>query len=98
MAANPEFGLGAVGHVISGVDGHLLPLARVIRRIVNETVFADALGVDVFHIGSTTAATPPGSAPDVVLAAIAELINRIRLGSSVRRSVRRIPLMFPALR
>jgi hypothetical protein len=59
MAANPQFGLDAVGDVISGVDGHLLPQARVIRRIVDETMFADALGVDVFHIGSTTAATRP---------------------------------------
>lgn len=83
MITHLELGLDTFGDVTSRVDGHLLSHAQVIRNVVDEAILADASGVDFFGVGEHHRADFAVSAPEVVLAAIAERTKRIRLGSAV---------------
>jgi probable LLM family oxidoreductase len=83
MAQQLEFGLDTFGDVTSGPDGVALPHAQVIRNVIAEGVLADKIGIDFFGVGEHHRADFAISSPETVLAAIASLTSRIRLGSAV---------------
>jgi probable LLM family oxidoreductase len=83
MAQQLELGFDTFGDIAAGPDGQLLTHAQVIRNVIEEATFADALGVDFIGLGEHHRADFAISAPDVVLAAIASRTRRIHLGSSV---------------
>jgi probable LLM family oxidoreductase len=63
--------------------GHTPSRAERMRRIVEEAVVAEQAGLDVFGVGEHHRADFLVSAPEVVLAAVAERTTRIRLTSAV---------------
>ena len=83
MAHHLELGLDTFGDITAGAGGGLLPHAQVIRNVIDEAIFADAVGIDFFGVGEHHRADFAVSAPEVVLAAIAGRTRRIRLGSAV---------------
>jgi probable LLM family oxidoreductase len=78
-----EFGLVTFGDVTEGADGRPLPHADVIRNVISEAILAEKVGVSAFGIGEHHRSDFAISAPDIVLAAIAERTSRIKLGSAV---------------
>ncbi len=83
MAQAVEFGIDTFGDVTVGPDDAPLSQAQVIRNLVAEAVLADQLGIDFVGVGEHHRADFAVSAPEVVLAAIASVTTRIRLGSAV---------------
>ena len=83
MTQTIELGLDSFGDITDGADGKPLHAAQVIRNLVDETVLADAVGVDVIGVGEHHRADFAVSSPEMVLAAIASRTKRIRLGSAV---------------
>ena len=79
----PTFGLDTFGDRGTGLDGVQVSHAEGVRRVVEEAVLADELGVDHFGVGEHHRDDFAVSAPDVVLSAIAARTQRIRLGTSV---------------
>jgi probable LLM family oxidoreductase len=82
-ATHLELGLDTFGDVTTGPNGELLPMAQVIRNVVEEATLADRLGIDFIGVGEHHRDDFAVSAPEVVLAAIAQHTTRIRLGSAV---------------
>jgi len=78
-----EFGLDTFGDVPEDDSGSLVSYAEAIRRVVDEAVLADELGVDVFAIGEHHRPEYSISTPETVLAGIATRTSRIRLASGV---------------
>lgn len=78
-----ELGLDTFGDVTVGPDGALLPHDQVIRNVIAEGVRADQVGVDFFGLGEHHRADFAVSSPEMVLATIAGLTSRIKLGSAV---------------
>ncbi|MEV0742508.1 LLM class flavin-dependent oxidoreductase [Streptomyces sp. NPDC050549] len=76
-------GLDTFGDVTNGADGKPLTHGQAIRRLVEEGVLADRVGVDHFGIGEHHTEAMPLSAADVVLAAIAARTSDIHLSSAV---------------
>ncbi len=83
MARSLELGLDTFGDITAGSDGRLLSHAEVIRHVIDEAVYADAVGVDFFGVGEHHRADFAVSSPEIVLAVIAGRTKRIRLGSAV---------------
>jgi probable LLM family oxidoreductase len=83
MSKQLEMGLDTFGDVTKGADGQFKPHAEVIRDVVAEGKLADEVGVDFFGVGEHHREDFAVSAPDVVLAGIASVTKRIRLGSAV---------------
>src|SRR5687768_17802448 len=83
MTAPLEFGLDTFGDVTAGADGKLLSHAEVLRNVVAEATLADQVGVDLFGVGEHHRPDFAISTPEVVLAAIASVTQKIHLGSSV---------------
>jgi probable LLM family oxidoreductase len=83
MAQHLELGLDTFGDVTRGADDALQPHAQVIRDVIAEAVLADQVGVDFIGLGEHHRADFAISSPEMVLAAIAPLTRRIRLGSAV---------------
>jgi probable LLM family oxidoreductase len=78
-----ELVLDTFGDVTVGADGELLPHAQVIRNLVEQARLADRVGLDYFGIGEHHRADFAVSAPEVLLAAIASVTERIHLGTAV---------------
>jgi probable LLM family oxidoreductase len=78
-----EFGLDTFGDITVDADGRRRSHAEVIRDVVAEAELADRVGVDAIGLGEHHRPDFAISAPEVVLAAIAERTERIRLGSAV---------------
>jgi probable LLM family oxidoreductase len=78
-----EFGLDTFGDVPEDDSGAFVSYAEAIRRVVDEAVLADELGVDVFAIGEHHRPEYSVSTPETVLAGIATRTSRIRLASGV---------------
>ncbi|MFF1629009.1 LLM class flavin-dependent oxidoreductase [Streptomyces sp. NPDC058272] len=78
-----SLGLDTFGDVTNDAEGKPLSHGQAIRRLVEEGVLADRVGVDHFGIGEHHTDSMPLSAADVVLAAIASQTSHIRLGSAV---------------
>ncbi|GAW47955.1 MULTISPECIES: LLM class flavin-dependent oxidoreductase [unclassified Nocardioides] len=81
--AEIEFGLTTFGSITRGADGRAQHHAQVIREVVEAGVLADSVGVDFFGIGEHHRTDFAVSSPEMVLAGIASLTERIRLGSAV---------------
>ena len=84
MPAMPPFELGlyTFGDITPELGGSITPRQRLLD-VVDEARLADEVGLDVFAVGEHHRADFPISVPAVVLAAIAERTERIRLSSSV---------------
>ena len=84
MPAMPPFELGlyTFGDITPELGGSITPQQRLLD-VVDEARLADEVGLDVFAVGEHHRADFPISVPAVVLAAIAERTERIRLSSSV---------------
>ena len=78
-----EFGLDTFGDVPEDDSGALVSYAEAIRRVVDEAVLADELGVDIFAVGEHHRPEYSISTPETVLAGIATRTSRIRLASGV---------------
>jgi probable LLM family oxidoreductase len=78
-----QLGLNTFGDIYPGPDGRMLSGAQVIRNIVAEARLADELGLDFFGVGEHHRADFAVSSPETVLAGIATVTGRIRLGSAV---------------
>src|SRR3954463_9749957 len=83
MTAHTELGLDTFGDVTTDHSGKLLPQAQVIRNVIAEAELADSVGIDFIGVGEHHRPDFAISSPEVVLAAIAVLTRRIRLGSAV---------------
>jgi probable LLM family oxidoreductase len=79
----PTFGLDTFGDRGTGPDGRQVSHPEAIRQVVAEGRLADELGIDFLGVGEHHRDDFSVSAPDVVLAAIASVTERIRLGTSV---------------
>ena len=77
-----ELGLYTFGDITPELGGSITPEQRL-RDVVDEARLADEVGLDVFAVGEHHRADFPISVPAVVLAAIAERTERIRLSSAV---------------
>src|SRR5476649_2201101 len=77
------FGLDTFGDLAYDSGGSPLSHAATIRRVVDEAVLAEEVGVEFFGIGEHHTNDWPMPAGDVVLAAIASRTSRIHLGSAV---------------
>ena len=77
------FGVDTFGELAFDHDGHALTQAETIRRVVDEGVLADQVGLEFFGIGEHHTNDWPMPAGDVVLAAIASRTRQIHLGSAV---------------
>jgi len=77
------FGLDTFGDVPTDESGAPVSHARSIRQLVDEAVLADRLGVDVFTVGEHHRPEYSVSSPETVLAGLATVTERIRLGSGV---------------
>ena len=83
MTEHIEFGLDTFGDVTVGLDDTPLTQAQVIRNLVAEGSLADELGLDFFGVGEHHRVDFAVSAPEVVLAGLATVTERIHLGSAV---------------
>lgn len=89
MTDNPapaafELGLFTFGELTRDrATGDLLPAARRLREFVDLAVLADRTGLDVFGVGEHHRPDFAIASPPVVLAAIAQATERIRLTSTV---------------
>jgi probable LLM family oxidoreductase len=84
MASFPRvFGVDTFGDLAFGEDGSALSQAETIRRVVDEGVLAEEVGLEFFGIGEHHTNDWPMPAGDVVLAAIASRTAAIHLGSAV---------------
>ena len=84
MTAFPlVFGVDTFGDLAFGADENPLSQAETIRRVVDEGVLAEDVGLEFFGIGEHHTNDWPMPAGDVVLAAIASRTANIHLGSAV---------------
>jgi probable LLM family oxidoreductase len=83
MSERLELGLDTFGDVTRGADGRPQRHAQVVRDVIEQGVLADEVGVDFFGVGEHHRADFAVSAPEIVLAAIADRTRRVRLGSAV---------------
>jgi probable LLM family oxidoreductase len=65
------------------LDGRMISAERRMRDLMEEAVFAEQVGLDVFGVGEHHRADLIVSSPAVVLAAVAARTERIRLTSAV---------------
>src|SRR5579862_8138887 len=77
------FGVDTFGDLAFDHDGRALTQAETIRRVVDEGVLAEQVGLEFFGIGEHHTNDWPMPAGDVVLAAIASRTKKIHLGSAV---------------
>ncbi|KLU10303.1 LLM class flavin-dependent oxidoreductase [Kocuria sp. SM24M-10] len=78
-----QLGLNTFGDLYPGPDGRMLSGAQVIRNVVAEATLADRVGLNFFGIGEHHREDFAVSSPETVLAGIATVTERIRLGSAV---------------
>jgi len=82
-ATETEFGIGTFGDVTVDLRGEPLSQAQSLRNVIAEGVLADEVGIDFIGIGEHHRVDFAVSAPEVVLAGLATVTKRIRLGSAV---------------
>jgi probable LLM family oxidoreductase len=78
-----ELGLYTFGDITPDASGASVTPAQRLRDVIDEARLADQVGLDVFGVGEHHRADFPISVPAVVLAAIAERTEHIRLSSAV---------------
>jgi probable LLM family oxidoreductase len=77
------FGVDTFGDLAFDRAGRALTQAETIRRVVDEGVLAEQVGLEFFGIGEHHTNDWPMPAGDVVLAAIASRTTQVHLGSAV---------------
>lgn len=83
MTQELSFGLHTFGDVTLDEAGRPKAHAQVLRDVVAEGAAADAAGLDAFAVGEHHRPDFAISAPEVVLAALATVTKRVRLGTAV---------------
>ncbi|MET0244079.1 MAG: LLM class flavin-dependent oxidoreductase [Flavitalea sp.] len=79
-----EFGLSTFGEVVpQGGTGNATNANKRAKELIKEAVLADKLGLDVYALGEHHRADYMVSAPEVMLAAIAAVTEKIKLSSAV---------------
>lgn len=78
-----QLGVETFGDRTNGPDGTPTSHAQVIREVIDEAVAAETAGLDFFGVGEHHRPDFAITSPEVVLAAIAQATERIRLGSAV---------------
>lgn len=78
-----SFGLDTFGDMTLKDDGSPETAGQVLRDVVQQAVLAEEVGLDSFNAGEHHRDDFAISAPDTVLAGIATLTKRIKLGSGV---------------
>ena len=78
-----ELGLNSFGEVATDARGRVLSDAETVRLLVEEAKLAESVGLDVFSVGEHYRSGHNDSASPVLLAAIASVTERIKLGTSV---------------
>src|SRR5690606_27899462 len=71
------------GDLAVDVHGGLMNHAQAIRQVIKEAKLADTLGIDVIGLGEHHREEFAISSPEMVLAAIASVTERIKLASAV---------------
>ena len=82
-ASEAEFGIGTFGDVTVDLKGQPVSQAQSLRNVIAEGVLADEVGIDFIGVGEHHRVDFAVSAPEVVLAGLATVTKRIRLGSAV---------------
>jgi len=82
VVATLEFGLNTFGDVPTD-DGRTLTDAETLRLLIEEAKLAESVGLDIFSVGEHYREGYVDSAGPVLLAAMASVTERIRLGTSV---------------
>jgi len=82
-ASETEFGIGTFGDVTVDLQGEPVSQAQSLRNVIAEGVLADEVGIDFIGVGEHHRVDFAVSAPEVVLAGLATVTKRIRLGSAV---------------
>jgi len=78
-----EIGVETFGDITVDAKDKLLPHGQVLRNVVAEGRLAEASGLDFFGVGEHHRDDFAISAPEVVLGALSQVTERIRLGSAV---------------
>ncbi|KAA9133850.1 LLM class flavin-dependent oxidoreductase [Microbacterium caowuchunii] len=78
-----EFGMDTFGDLPRDDHGAVVSYAEAIRATLAEAVLGDDIGIDAIAIGEHHRPEFAISSPETVLAGIATVTNRIRLGSGV---------------
>lgn len=78
-----QIGVETFGDITAAPGGGVTSHAQVIRDVVAEGVAAEAAGLDFFGVGEHHRPDYSVTSPEVVLAAVAQATERIRLGSAV---------------
>ena len=78
-----EFGLDSFGEHATDEHGRRESDAEAVRRIVDDAVLAESVGIDIFSMGEHYRSEHMDSAGHVILSVIAGRTERIRLGTSV---------------
>ena len=78
-----ELGLDTFGDVTADANGQPLPMAHVLRDVLEQAVLADEVGLAFIGLGEHHRKDFSISAPDVLGAAIAGRTKQIHIGSSV---------------
>ena len=79
----PEIGVETFGDITEDLQGKSLSPAQVIRNVIVEGQRAEQVGLDFFGIGEHHRDDYSVSAPEIVLAALAQATEKIRLGTAV---------------
>ena len=82
-ASTITFGIDSFGDLPRDDHGEIVSYAQAIRSVVDEAVLADEIGIDAITVGEHHRPDYAISSPDTVLAGIATVTKRIRLGSGV---------------
>lgn len=79
-----EFGVGMFGDVqIDEKTGYIQPAQERLAEIIEEVKLMDALGVDFFGIGEHHREDYAVASPEILLAALSTVTQKIKLGSAV---------------
>ena len=78
-----KFGLDTFGDMTLGDDGQLQTAGAVLRNVVKEAIQAEQVGLDSFDVGEHHRDDFAVTSPDTVLAGIATVTSKIKLGSGV---------------
>ncbi len=78
-----EFGIDTFGDLPRDDNGQLVSYAQAIRAAVAEAVLADQIGIDAIAVGEHHREEFAISSPETVLAGMATVTEKIRLGTGV---------------
>jgi probable LLM family oxidoreductase len=82
-ASELQFGLDTFGDMSLDDQGHPVSAGQVIRDVVEQAKLAEEVGLNSFNIGEHHRDDYAVSAPDTILAGIATVTSKIKLGTGV---------------